>query len=174
MWTRPVLLLRRLSRLRRLTAMWTATATSAAAAGNSRRGTQAEHLGTCRRTCILHKSSTFAGKPDNFLSFTVDVINLTNLVNASWGIQYFSRPIRSTLPPAQVWCPPSYPPQQNAEHGPVYRFSDPGQPYAVDYFGSRCQVQLGLRYTYNIPKQRIMKKHISYIILYAACSPLRS
>lgn len=89
----------------------------------------------------------FGGKADNFLSFTVDVINLTNLINANWGIQYFS-PNTFNATASTGLVPTLYPPQQNAEHGPVYRFSDPGQPYAVDYFGSRCQVQLGLRYTF--------------------------
>ncbi|SFC66314.1 outer membrane insertion C-terminal signal, partial [Parapedobacter composti] len=31
---------------------------------------------------------------------------------------------------------------------PVFTFSDPGRPYSIDYFNSRAQVQLGVRYTF--------------------------
>ncbi|MBB2148291.1 TonB-dependent receptor [Pedobacter gandavensis] len=81
------------------------------------------------------------------LSFTVDVMNITNLISKSWGVQYFSpNTFNST---SSVGLTPSlFPPQQNAGNYPVFTFNNPGQPYSIDYFGSRTQMQLGLRYSF--------------------------
>ncbi|QJB41703.1 TonB-dependent receptor [Chitinophaga oryzae] len=83
----------------------------------------------------------------HFITFTADVVNLTNLLNRNWGISYFSpNTFNST---ASVGLTPTlFPPEQNKGGIPVYTFSDPGTPYSIDYFGSRYQVQLGLRYTF--------------------------
>jgi len=81
------------------------------------------------------------------LSFTLDVMNVANLISKSWGIQYFSpNTFNST---SSVGLTPSlFPPQQNPGIYPAFTFKDPGQPYSIDYFGSRTQMQLGLRYSF--------------------------
>ncbi|WP_343303445.1 carboxypeptidase regulatory-like domain-containing protein [Chitinophaga niabensis] len=89
----------------------------------------------------------FAKLKTNYITFSIDVINLTNLISSNWGIQYFSpNTFNSTASVGMV--PTLYPPQQGKENIPVYTFSQPGKPYAIDYFGSRSQVQLGLRYSF--------------------------
>ncbi|GAA4312421.1 carboxypeptidase regulatory-like domain-containing protein [Mucilaginibacter gynuensis] len=82
-----------------------------------------------------------------FFSITADVMNLTNLINKKWGIQYFSpNTFNST---ASVGLNPVlFPPQQNNGGYPVYEFTTPGKPYSIDYYGSRVQMQLGARYTF--------------------------
>jgi hypothetical protein len=82
-----------------------------------------------------------------FITLVVDVMNVTNLLNSNWGIQYFSpNTFNST---ASVGLTPTlYPPMQNAGNYPVYTFNDPGRAYSIDYFGSRSQMQLGVRYTF--------------------------
>lgn len=82
-----------------------------------------------------------------FITLVVDVMNFTNLLNRNWGIQYFSpNTFNST---ASVGLTPSlFPPLQNPGNYPVYTFKDPGKPYSIDYFGSRTQMQLGIRYTF--------------------------
>ena len=82
-----------------------------------------------------------------FITLTADVMNLTNLISKSWGIQYFS-PNTFNSTSSVGLTPTLFPPQQNAGSYPVYTFNDPGQPYSIDYYGSRTQIQLGLRYTF--------------------------
>ncbi|WP_256009829.1 TonB-dependent receptor [Desertivirga xinjiangensis] len=81
------------------------------------------------------------------LSFTVDVMNITNLINKRWGIQYFS-PNTFNSTSSVGLTPVLFPPQQNANNYPVFTFNNPGKPYSIDYFGSRTQMQLGLRYSF--------------------------
>jgi hypothetical protein len=90
----------------------------------------------------------FPGLKTHFITFTADIINLGNLLNSNWGKQYFSpNTFNST---ASVGLNPVlFPPAQSKEGYPVYTFSNPGKPYSVDYLGSRYQMQLGLRYTFN-------------------------
>ncbi|HVK49154.1 MAG TPA: hypothetical protein VM488_14940, partial [Pseudobacter sp.] len=82
-----------------------------------------------------------------FITIVVDVMNVTNLLNKDWGIQYFSpNTFNST---ASVGLTPTlFPPMQNPGNYPVYTFNDPGRSYSIDYFGSRTQMQLGIRYTF--------------------------
>jgi hypothetical protein len=82
-----------------------------------------------------------------FITLTADVTNLTNLISKKWGIQYFS-PNTFNSTSSVGLTPTLFPPQQNPGNYPVYTFNDPGQPYSIDYYGSRTQVQLGLRYTF--------------------------
>lgn len=90
----------------------------------------------------------FPGLKTHFITFTADVMNLSNLLNSNWGKQYFSpNTFNST---ASVGLNPVlFPPAQSKEGYPVYTFSNPGKPYSVDYLASRYQMQLGLRYTFN-------------------------
>ncbi|MFZ4860745.1 TonB-dependent receptor [Sphingobacterium sp. Mn56C] len=87
------------------------------------------------------------GKKGQFLTISADIMNLTNLLNKSWGVQYFSpNTFNST---SSVGLTPSlFPPQQNAGNWPVFNFADPGKPYSIDYYSSRTQMQFGVRYTF--------------------------
>ncbi|GAA3953809.1 TonB-dependent receptor [Chitinophaga oryziterrae] len=85
-----------------------------------------------------------AGKATHTLSLTYDIVNLTNLLNKNWGVQYFSpNTFNSTasvgLSTATAGTPTAY---------PVYTWSNPGTPYSKDFFASRHQMQLGLRYSF--------------------------
>ena len=80
----------------------------------------------------------------NTLTFTFDVANLTNLLNPNWGKVYFSpNTFNSTsaigLKLASAGSPTIY---------PKYTWANPGVPYSVDFFGSRYQMNAGLRYTF--------------------------
>lgn len=86
-------------------------------------------------------------KKSQSLSFTVDIMNVANLINKSWGVQYFS-PNTFNSTSSVGLTPTLFPPQQNANNYPVFTFNNPGQPYSIDYFGSRTQMQLGLRYSF--------------------------
>lgn len=86
-------------------------------------------------------------KGSQSVSFTVDVMNVANLINKNWGIQYFS-PNTFNSTNSVGLTPTLFPPQQNANNYPVFTFNNPGQPYSIDYFGSRTQMQLGLRYSF--------------------------
>ncbi|ASZ14145.1 TonB-dependent receptor [Chitinophaga pendula] len=82
----------------------------------------------------------------HFLTFTLDVINLTNLLSSNWGRMYFSpNTFNST---ASVGLTPLFPGRQNPGSYPVFAYRNPGKPYAVDFFQSRAQMQLGLRYSF--------------------------
>ncbi len=86
---------------------------------------------------------TKSGKT-NTISFNIDVVNLTNLLNPNWGKVYFSpNTFNSTaaigLTKITNGSPTTY---------PTYKWVNPGLPYAVDFFGSRYQMNAGLRYTF--------------------------
>jgi len=85
-----------------------------------------------------------AGKHLHTITLTYDIVNLTNLLNKNWGRQYFSPNTFNSMASVglkmkQAGTPTSY---------PVYTWSNPGLPYAIDYFGSRFQMQFGLRYSF--------------------------
>lgn len=86
-------------------------------------------------------------KKKQFITISADVVNLTNLIYRKWGVQYFS-PNTFNSTSSVGLTPTLFPPQQNAENWPVFEFKDPGKLYSIDYFNSRAQVQLGLRYTF--------------------------
>jgi hypothetical protein len=84
------------------------------------------------------------GKTKHTITLTYDIINLTNLLNKNWGVQYFSPNTFNSmasvgLKSAKAGSPTAY---------PVYTWADPGKPYSVDFFNSRFQMQLGLRYSF--------------------------
>jgi hypothetical protein len=82
----------------------------------------------------------------NFITISIDIINVANLINANWGMVYFSpNTFNST---ASTGLTPAFPARQNPGNYPVYRFNNPGQPYSIDYFNSRAQMQLGVRYSF--------------------------
>ncbi|MFL9482433.1 carboxypeptidase regulatory-like domain-containing protein [Chitinophagaceae bacterium LWZ2-11] len=78
------------------------------------------------------------------ITFTYDIVNLTNLLSSSWGKQYFSPNTFNSMAGVGLklitaGSPTIY---------PKYSWSDPGVPYSIDYFGSRYQMNAGLRYTF--------------------------
>lgn len=83
----------------------------------------------------------------HFLTITADITNLTNLISKKWGIQYFS-PNTFNSTSSVGLTPTLFPPQQNEGNYPVFTFNNPGKAYSIDYFNSRAQMQLGLRYTF--------------------------
>ncbi|MGF7038017.1 carboxypeptidase regulatory-like domain-containing protein [Mucilaginibacter lappiensis] len=90
------------------------------------------------------------GKHKQMITFTYDIINLTNLLNKKWGQYYFSaNTFNSTssvgLTPVKAGTP-SF--ENAATTYPKYTFQDPGVPYSVDLFASRWQMQFGIRYSW--------------------------
>lgn len=94
----------------------------------------------------LHFAQEYHFSKTQFITFTADVINITNLLNSNWGKVYFSpNTFNST---ASVGLTPAFPAKQNPDNYPVYTFENPGKPYSIDLFNSRAQVQLGMRYSF--------------------------
>ncbi len=87
-------------------------------------------------------------KHKQMLTFTFDIINLTNLLNKDWGHYYFSSNTFNST--ASVGLSQAVTPTfANAPTtNPTYKFADPGVPYQVDLFTSRYQMQFGVRYTF--------------------------
>ncbi len=85
------------------------------------------------------------GRKTRTISFTYDIINLTNLLYRNWGIQYFSpNTFNSTssvgLTPVAAGSATTY---------PLYTFNqDDVTNYSRDFFASRWQMQFGLRYSF--------------------------
>lgn len=81
------------------------------------------------------------------ITLSLDIINLTSLLDKNWGQLYFVPDTYNQT--ASVGLVPSLFPSRFNENGyPVYTFVNPGKPYSVDYFNSRYQMQLGLRYSF--------------------------
>ncbi|TWF39927.1 carboxypeptidase family protein [Chitinophaga polysaccharea] len=99
-------------------------------------------------TADLHFAQEFHfPKSSGFITLTIDIMNFTNLINANWGRVYFS-PNTFNSTASVGLAPVLFPQKQNAGNYPVFRFADPGKPYAIDYFNSRAQGQLGVRYSF--------------------------
>ncbi len=78
------------------------------------------------------------------ITFTYDIVNLTNLLNSKWGKIYFSPNTFNSM--ASTGLRVTAPATPGAY--PAYTWSNPGLPYSVDLFSSRYQMQAGLRYTF--------------------------
>ncbi len=83
------------------------------------------------------------GKPRSF-TFTYDIVNLSNLLNSNWGYYYYSPDTYNSMSAVGLKIAKNGSPTAN----PVYSWTDPGTPYAIDQFASRYQMQMGLRYTF--------------------------
>jgi Carboxypeptidase regulatory-like domain len=79
------------------------------------------------------------------ITFTWDIINLTNLLYKRWGWIYFSPDTYNSM--SSVGLVP-YIPARSSQGYPLYQFVAPGRPYSVDYFDSRWQMQAGIRYAF--------------------------
>ncbi len=106
----------------------------------------------------------FNTKHKQSITFTFDIINLTNLLNKDWGHYYFSSNTFNSTASIGLSKVSALPGQAggpnfvqngfvtaNATSGtayPTYKFADPGVPYQVDLFASRYQMQFGVRYNF--------------------------
>lgn len=85
------------------------------------------------------------GTHKHTLSFTYDIVNLTNLLNKKWGVQYFSPNTFNSmasvgLATVKAGTPTTY---------PTYTFTEANTTsYSKDFFASRFQMQFGLRYSF--------------------------
>jgi Carboxypeptidase regulatory-like domain len=79
------------------------------------------------------------------ISFTWDIINLTNLLDKKWGREYFVPDTYNST--ASVGLVP-YIPAQASQGYPIYQFVNPGRPYSVDFMNSRWQMEAGVRYSF--------------------------
>lgn len=79
------------------------------------------------------------------LTVSMDVLNLSNLISKNWGKVYFSPNTYNST--ASIGLSP-YLPARSSQGYPLYQFTNPGLPYAVDPFASRWQMQFGARYTF--------------------------
>jgi len=84
------------------------------------------------------------------LTFSFDIINLTNLLNSEWGYYYYSPDTYNSMSSIGLSVSKAGVPVSTTSAGsnPIYKWSDPGTLYAVDQFASRYQMQMGLRYTF--------------------------
>lgn len=85
------------------------------------------------------------GKRTHTITLTYDIINLTNLLNGDWGHQYFSPNTFNSTSDIGLTKTTS----GSATTYPKYTFKQPtGKPYSTDFFASRYQMQLGVRYSF--------------------------
>jgi len=85
------------------------------------------------------------GKHPHVLTLTYDIINLTNLVNKDWGIQYFSPNTYNSMASVGIKVQTAGTPTTY----PVYTFAQKDvTSYSKDFFASRYQMQMGLRYSF--------------------------
>jgi hypothetical protein len=96
----------------------------------------------------LHLSQDFGlniGRHPHVISLTCDIINITNLLCKQWGKVYFSPNTYNST--GSIGLLP-YIPGRTSQGYPLYQFLDPGRPYSIDFFSSRWQMQLGVRYSF--------------------------
>ncbi len=85
------------------------------------------------------------GKKTHTITFTYDIINLTNLLNKNWGIQYFSPNTFNSTSSVGLKLATA----GTATTNPIYTFSQGDvTSYSKDFFASRWQMQFGLRYSF--------------------------
>jgi hypothetical protein len=87
-----------------------------------------------------------SGSRTHTITFTYDILNLTNLLSSSWGRQYFSPNTFNSTADIGLGSPSA---AGNATTYPKYdNWKKPSAPYSIDFFGSRYQMQAGLRYSF--------------------------
>jgi hypothetical protein len=120
---------------------------------SSRRGrftnvTRPEHHGITTQTFISPRINFNTDKEASklhTLTISLDVTNLTNLIDKNRGKVYFSP---NTYNSTSSVGPVPYIPAKSSQGYPLYQFINPGSPYSVDTFASRWQMQIGARYTF--------------------------
>jgi hypothetical protein len=93
------------------------------------------------------------GKHPHVLTLTYDIVNLTNLVNKDWGIQYFSPNTFNSMASVGLSLAKDAAGKVisagSATTYPTYSFKQSDvTSYSRDFFASRYQMQLGLRYSF--------------------------
>jgi hypothetical protein len=98
---------------------------------------------------IMHQFNFGAANKQN-IQISLDIFNLTNLLNSSWGWAYFvPNTFNSTASTGLTIAGNSTPAQGDIYKSPYFKWTNPGAtPYQVDQFSSRYQMQLGLRYSF--------------------------
>lgn len=87
-----------------------------------------------------------SGNHTHTITFTYDIVNLTNLLNSGWGRQYFSPNTFNSTADIGLGSPST---AGNATTYPKYdNWKQPAVPYSIDFFASRFQMQAGLRYSF--------------------------
>ncbi len=84
-------------------------------------------------------------KARQVITFSVDILNLTNLLYKNWGWVYYSPNTYNST--ESVGLSPYIPARASGGY-PIYQFADPGKPYSVDLLNSRWQMQFGVRYSF--------------------------
>lgn len=82
------------------------------------------------------------------LALSFDIINLTNLLNSNWGWVYFVPNTFNSTASVGLTIPISPVANPVVNNYPIFTFQKPNKPYSVDYFNSRYQMQLGIRYSF--------------------------
>ncbi|WEK20356.1 MAG: TonB-dependent receptor [Candidatus Pedobacter colombiensis] len=86
------------------------------------------------------------GAKKQSLTITYDIVNLTNLLNKNWGVQYFSPNTYNSMANIGLKAVTG---TGSATTYPNYTFDQANtSTYAKDFFASRYQMQLGLRYSF--------------------------
>ncbi|MFM6953741.1 MAG: carboxypeptidase regulatory-like domain-containing protein [Sphingobacteriaceae bacterium] len=78
------------------------------------------------------------------LTFNLDILNITNMLNKNWGKVYFSPNTLNSTTSVGL----SKKADGTAATYPKYTFSTPTSKYATDLFASRYQMQIGARYSF--------------------------
>jgi len=87
-----------------------------------------------------------SGAKKQTLTFTYDIVNLTNLLNKNWGVQYFSPNTYNSMASVGLKAVAG---TGSATSNPNYTFDAANtSTYSKDFFASRYQMQLGLRYSF--------------------------
>lgn len=88
-----------------------------------------------------------SGKTKHTLSLTYDILNLTNLLNKNWGVQYFSPNTYNSM--ASVGLSTTNGGAGSPTAYPTYTFDQKNTSnYSKDFFASRFQMQIGARYSF--------------------------
>ncbi|PJJ79991.1 TonB-dependent receptor [Mucilaginibacter auburnensis] len=86
-----------------------------------------------------------SGNHKHTITFTYDIINLTNLLNKKWGVQYFSPNTFNSTSSVGLKLATA----GTATTNPIYTFAQKDvTSYSKDFFASRWQMQFGLRYSF--------------------------
>ena len=87
-----------------------------------------------------------SGAKKQTLTFTYDIVNLTNLLSKKWGVQYFSPNTYNSMASVGLKAVSG---TGSATTYPNYTFDAANtSSYSKDFFASRFQMQFGLRYSF--------------------------
>jgi hypothetical protein len=91
---------------------------------------------------ILQDFSLFSGNTKHTFQISLDLLNLPNLLNSSWGVRKVANSAATSPLTLDSF---------NSEGEPVFRYTGPPDGTFIDDPGlnSRWQIQLGLRYLFN-------------------------